>query len=431
MSADGSGNSLFDGYEAYRGIDQDHLKDVLKNGTVALDTNVLLDLYRYGKVAREQIFSVLSAISSSGSLFMPAQVQREFWRRRDDVVREMAALNSVAGLREARKKAIAEIGSWGKRTMAISDADKLAADFEEVFKKAISQIGHGEGALNLRGALKDVEQDPIVQKLLELFDKRVGSPYSSERFAELVSAGCRRFESKIPPGYMDAAKSANPEAGTGDYLLWEQLIERATGDGKDVLLVTRDSKEDWWRLDADGEPIGPRVELIHEMMERASVRLVMAQPGGLLSAAADAFSVDVDESTLDDAARFSEEEEAVSVGWDRAAFESLLCRLVETGNEAQATVLGEASRTPMGFVTRSRVYEIGGYDQGRLLVGFTRPIQTAIRALVSSGELPDGIEFPLHAKYSKPGKADGFFMPRSVTESLSRESPLDPPSDDE
>ncbi|WP_431917722.1 PIN-like domain-containing protein [Micromonospora wenchangensis] len=411
---------IFDGFEGYRKVERPALDRVLQSGIIALDTNLLLDLYRYSKSAREQVFTALEAVPAA--LFMPAQVQKEFWRNRDQVIREVLVTNSVSGIREARKKASSELASWGTRTMSESDAKELQDLLESTFKQVIGRVEQGGSGLKLQAALRDVKDDPVLGRLAALFAGRVGRPFTSERLTELVAAGRQRYARKVPPGYMDADKPGQQEEGTGDYLVWEQLIQRASAEGKDLLFVTRDRKEDWWRLDAAREPIGPRVELINEMADRAGVGFYMTVPEDFLEAASEAFQVEVSESTLDTTERLAEEPEPEGpLPWSRELFDTLLARLEESGYPLRAKVMREAALDPKGFVPRERVYELGEYSEGRLLVGFTRPVIGAMRDLVTTGSLPEGLEPALRAHYLRPGKAEGFVVPRSVVESMGRE----------
>ncbi|MER5703391.1 PIN domain-containing protein [Micromonospora sp. NPDC002296] len=420
MSDQGKLSGLFDGFESYRNVERADLNGVLRSGIVALDTNLLLDLYRYSKDAREQVFSALEAVAPA--LFMPAQVQREFWRNRDEVIRRVIATNSVAGLQEARKKALAEMDSWATRTMPGSEAVDKRALLEKAFGEAIAYVKKGGSGLNLRAALKNVDEDTVLDKLLALFNGRVGRPFDAERQADLVAIGRQRFASRVPPGYMDADKPEQQEEGTGDFLLWEQLIQHAAAEKKDLLFVTRDRKEDWWRLDATREPIGPRVELVNEMAERAGVGFFMAVPEEFLEAASAAFHVEVSQRTLDTTERLAGETEPDGpMPWSWEQFEILLSRLEESGYPLRAKVLREAAEDPNGFVPRQRVYELGKYPEDRLLVGFTRPIMGAVRDLVASGSLPEGLEPALRAHYLRPGKAEGFVVPRSIVESVGGE----------
>ncbi|MGC5384576.1 PIN-like domain-containing protein [Micromonospora chalcea] len=415
MSDQASLGGLYDGFEGYRNVERAGLDQVLRTGIVALDTNLLLDLYRYSKNARMQVLSALEAVAPA--LFMPAQVQKEFWRNRDDVIRRVIATNSFAGLQEARKKALAEVDSWAARTTPGAEADEQRVLLDKAFAEVIGWVKRGGSGLNLRAALRDVAEDPVLGKLRELFEHRVGRPFPSERLVELIAVGRQRFARRMPPGYMDADKPEQQEEGTGDFLLWEQLIQHAAVQRKDLLFVTRDRKEDWWRLDAAREPIGPRVELINEMSERAGVGFFMAVPEDFLAAASAAFDVDVSESTLDTTERLAEgPEQDGPRPWTRAQFEILMSRLEESGYPLRAAVLREAAQDPRGFLPRKRVYELGEYPEGRLLVGFTRPVIGATRDLVATGGLPEGLEPALRARYVRSGKADGFVVPRSIVD---------------
>lgn len=353
---------------------------------------------------------------------MPAQVQTEFWRNRDEVMREVIATNSVGGIKEAHKKAVGEISAWGTRTMSSSVAAELRTLLDGAFKTVIGRIDQVGKGSNFRDALRDSSKDQVLAQLEALFDGRVGEPFAAERFAELVVAGRERFARRLPPGYLDAEKVDQQEEGTGDYLIWEQLIAYAAAERKDLLFVTRDRKEDWWRLDAAREPIGPRVELIKEMADRAGVGFFMVLPQDFLELAAEAFKVEVSESTLDTTERMAEEPEPEGpLPWTRELFETLLSRLEEWNYPLRVEVLREAAQDPKGFIPRKRIYELGEYRDERLLVGFTRPVIGAMRDLEATGALPEGLEPALRAHYLRPGKAEGFVVPRSIVESVGDE----------
>jgi len=429
MPSDGELQSLWDGFEIYDDPKSDEIGNVLHDGIVALDTNILLHLYKCGANARSQIFDVLDAVS--GNLFMPAQVQAEFWRNRDDVIREVITTSSLAGLRDAQKKALAEIKAWRRRTMSTVEADELAEDLEKLFRRVLNRVSSDDGGrgINLKAALSSARDDAILQRLLNLFESRVGLPYDPETFKAYVVEGRERFEKRTPPGYMDGHKQGQSEEGVGDYLVWEQLIDRASTTGKDVLLVTDDEKEDWWRLDAGGEPIAPRVELIQEMRHRANVNFYMLRRPDFLEIAGALLNVTVDESTIDDVESpdsASDSSEAISTSWTPSRLEALLLRLDDVGAGNQAKVLRYAAGPGSGFISRDKVYELTKYSKDRLLVGFTKPAVTATRYLQSLGQLPEGLDNALEASYQRPGKAEGFKVPESIVEALRELSPENP-----
>lgn len=107
----------------------------------------------------------------------------------------------------------------------------------------------------------------------------MGPPLSDADSREAVKEAERRAKEKVPPGYMDAAKG-NANAA-GDYLVWVQILREARHQRTDVLLITANLKEDWWRR-AQGQVRGPRPELVAEMRREAQVSLFMLPPRELL-----------------------------------------------------------------------------------------------------------------------------------------------------
>jgi hypothetical protein len=406
--------NLWDGFEHYGKPKLEDVGRVLQAGIVAIDTNVLLHLYKCGATARGQIFDVLQAIAES--LFMPAQVQHEFWRKRDGVIREVVTTSSLSGLRDAWKRASSEVKSWGRRTMSTTEADELHNELDVLFKKVLSRVSSDDAGkgINLKAALRGAEDDEIFGRLLEIYRARIGQPYAKEEFDAYIRRGSERFDKSIPPGYMDAWKQNQVEEGVGDYLIWEQLIDRAAEVKKDVLFVTDDEKEDWWRLGGDGEPIAPRVELMEEMEGRAGVKLYMLTRQSFLTLAKEFLPVTVDDSTIDEPTPPDITEEPTA--WTTGRLEALLVRLSEVGAGNQGRTLRYAAGPGSGFIPRQKVYDVCGFSPDRSLVGFTKPVVNATWHLQRMEELPEDLEAAFEAVYSKPGTADGFRVPDSIVE---------------
>lgn len=104
--------------------------------------------------------------------------------------------------------------------------------------------------------------------------------------------------------------------------MWEQLIAQASKISQDVLFVTRDEKADWWRKCQDQRRLlGPRVELVSEMRDRAGVSYFMLRPAQFLKAATELLHVEVSERTIDDASRIVEPSPLAPLTWVDAACE--------------------------------------------------------------------------------------------------------------
>ena len=90
--------------------------------------------------------------------------------------------------------------------------------------------------------------DPVLDQLEELLAGRVTVPLDQEEWTGCITEANRRIDSEEPPGYLDADKGGSdlPEGGAGDYLVWYQTTRYAREQDRDLLIVTRDEKEDWW-----------------------------------------------------------------------------------------------------------------------------------------------------------------------------------------
>jgi PIN like domain len=155
--------------------------------------------------------------------------------------------------------------------------------------------------------------------------------FDEEAHARAVAEGMRRVTEREPPGYMD--KNKDEGAAVGDYLVWEQVLVEAEGRKCDVVFVTADVKEDWWRREA-GELRGPRLELVDELRRRADSRLFMLRPTRLLELAREVLEVIVQDESVEDADRvdrlLSDRGAApVNGGWTEAAVEAILQQLDE------------------------------------------------------------------------------------------------------
>ncbi|WP_223532036.1 PIN-like domain-containing protein [Pseudomonas sp. BF-R-30] len=205
-----------------------------------LDTNVLLDLYRFSDSAREALFKVMESLGER--LWIPYQVAAEYFENRLTVIeaQSKAYAESISGLKVAKEKF-----NSGSRHPFVSDV---------VFNQFISSYDLMIKELETKQEtyLSYVGNDVIKTKIGTLLNGRVGQPYSEERLLEVAVEGEKRYLENIPPGFQDCGKM--PEATTnklrlkkfGDLILWKQVIEKAVAANKSVILVTGEKKDDWW-----------------------------------------------------------------------------------------------------------------------------------------------------------------------------------------
>jgi hypothetical protein len=217
----------------------------------------------------------------------------------------------------------------------------------------------------------------------------------------------------VPPGYKDKGKT--DEQAAGDYLVWAQLLREAKTRRSDVLFVTGDVKEDWWRQER-GQTRGPRLELVAELRAVAGTNLYMLRPENLLRRAKTALQVEVDPASVEDVERV---DRSLSLdghgGWSREAVSTLLDDLSFRAPVQCAAIRFAADNG--GFVSREEVYELGGYDENRTLKGFTRPANRLAQEMRSSGILPEGtvdVLEPVYDPASGTGQVSGFAVAQQL-----------------
>ncbi len=246
-------------FPAYFRPDPQELNQLWTNAVFAVDANVLLNLYRYSPSTRQVLEDALQSVRDQ--LFLPHQVAREFLRNR---------LGVIAGQSKEYTTAADTISSLlgkladKKRHPFISDdllnefqrhADSLKYELEEKRDELLNRLTKDERLSFIEAA----------------FSGKTGQPYTDEELAAIANEGETRFSKRIPPGYMDAAKSSDGDdlRKYGDLILWKQLIDHSNKTEKPVILISDDSKEDWW-LEQSGRTIGPRIELREEFIRATS-----------------------------------------------------------------------------------------------------------------------------------------------------------------
>ncbi|MFF0671227.1 PIN-like domain-containing protein [Streptomyces tendae] len=299
---------IFDCDDAYRTPTSGDYRRLFEAATVVLDTNVLLNLYRSNERTRTDTFAVLKQLQER--LWIPHQVLSEFWKNRDlPSVRghhRAKARTACSALDKALRSLNDGIERWLKDVLLDTDdaakgkinghRDRIHRSLEEM-KRFIEAQAEND-ALEGTGA---THTDPVLMQLEPLLLGRIGEPMSSDEHVEAVAEAKARADTSTPPGYEDFSSKPDEQAA-GDYIIWKQIIVKASAAGRDVLLVTGDVKEDWWTLRTGSTPARPRPELRNELRKEAGVELYMMTPSQLLAEASGAFELKVDERSVNDLA---------------------------------------------------------------------------------------------------------------------------------
>ncbi|MFF0723076.1 PIN-like domain-containing protein [Micromonospora sp. NPDC003816] len=296
-------------------------------GLVVLDANVLLDLYRYTQEPRNQVLAALRMVAQQQRLWLPHQVGLEFVRNREKAVQgRLSNLSAVRRIVEDRfasaTRTVIEARNevaYLLREMAHDDqtADSLVAEISEAAVQSALKEWR-ESLTNQLSALRNAEnvtlqhvraKDPLLPQIAELFENRIGDPPVEEETRQLVHhAVTYRYPNRIPPGFADQGKGTDL-AKAGDFLLWEEIIRHAATlpQPRRVLLVSRDTKEDWYEQDDKGQPVRPWPALHDELQARSNAELLILKPKDFLHGAQTFLGAQFGEGTYEEVDRVSEE----------------------------------------------------------------------------------------------------------------------------
>jgi hypothetical protein len=152
------------------------------------------------------------------------------------------------------------------------------------------------------------------------------------------------------------------------------------------------------------------VELVAELQNACSRQLYMMRPIDLLRRSS-ALHVSVRKESVDDVERVSREFQQRAL-WTPAGVTALVERL-ETEGRDQAEVI-RAAALHGGTVSRDEVYEICGYQDDRMLRGFTLPTARITRDLQREGLVVEGVEPVLTTIYRDGTQAAAFRIPAEI-----------------
>ncbi|MCB2412291.1 hypothetical protein LGT39_05445 [Demequina sp. TTPB684] len=403
--------SLDDDFAEYEQLTDEQQVEAVREGLVVLDTNVVLNLYRYDQSAADALFAVLQLIGDR--LYVPHQVAREFWSRRRTVIRQRSKdIEEILKSLESFGQQIEEkLSFWRRRTGAPEAVSAgLFGEVDSALQGAREDIALRAGETKHE---VDTRTDAVLGRLRVVFVGKVGSKSEPSTQSADIADGLKRFDQKVPPGYGDTDKSG--EARAGDYLVWIQALREAKArQVRYLVVVTEDSEKGDWFEREGGATVGANLALVREARDYAGAQLLLVRTARLLDLSRKALDAQITEESL------SSIDQVSSSGslWTDYDIELFMERLAAYSS-LHALVVEEAAGNG-GRISRERIYEMGGFDSDRTLRGFTRPTRTVMKQLqaeeaLSSKSLPE----PLVAVYESPDSyvlASHFLVPREFVQ---------------
>lgn len=248
-----------------------------KDAVIALDTNVLLGLYRWPASTRQEIFRLLELIAPR--LWVPYHVLVEYHRNRLEAMRteHKAAQQLERDFRGAYEAFKAVVSSDGVKDRACwPDLSKKLGDTSEHIKELLT-IAKAES----NNYISPNSEDHVLAFLEKLLPGRCGArPESQEEVDAAEQEAARRFAVKMGPGYLDGEKAGDKymfdglvyDRQYGDFMVWRELLAHCSVNQiSNLLLITSDVKGDWWLDSKSVSGKRPQPELVMEMSRRGGV----------------------------------------------------------------------------------------------------------------------------------------------------------------
>jgi hypothetical protein len=348
----------FDKYQ----IGEKKESELFKKALVFFDTSALLDFYYYSNETTTEIFNkIFKALQ--GRLYITYQTEFEFLKNRKTVLqkpldsydnllkvnkihKDSGHVNRIEEIIKTSKEQLAKdlFGQFKtlKEKTAKSDKhpflnDKIFVEFENELEQLNNYIDGFESSFNSfkneverevdnkkQSLDKKLKKDDVLKHFQKFFTTT--RELKHKEIIEIIKDGEIRYRNQIPPGYLDEDEKIGFQK-YGDLIVWKQLLEQAKIDGRDVILIINDLKEDWWHFEKKEQPTAPRYELIKEFNDLTNCQFWMYTTNDFLYKSKLHIDKDIEDKTIKDVEnivrQWPDEEQIIVVDWAFAYFEEV------------------------------------------------------------------------------------------------------------
>lgn len=268
----------------YKELSQDDFKKIWAECTFVFDTNVLLDLYRLPKNSSSDLLAIFKHQKVIDRIWIPFQVKLEYNHMRYTVMEKQldkfrevteSINNVISTVNDAKKKLNTSIENLKlkKEHSVIDDTlvknddafNAFLSSFDKIKKTLVEQKAEVTATHN---------NDPVIKELSKIFKNKTGRKLTQKKLDMIYDEGEIRYANQIPPGFKDwGKKDAYVYKNTfykkkfGDLILWYEVLDYVKKENiKNLVLVTKDTKEDW--LEKRNNKEVPRYELLDELKHK-------------------------------------------------------------------------------------------------------------------------------------------------------------------
>ena len=167
-------------------------QELWEKAVFVFDTNVLLNLYRYSAKTRNSLLAAFESFKNR--IWIPYQVAYEYMNKRCEVIYETVQRY------DQFKKEIDIFTSKAVETLRLTSNDDEISELKRyLFKWLDSNKDRNLLVLS-------AEEDEILDKILTIFEGRVGEKIDDAELNVIKEEGKKRYDKAIPPGYKDDKK---------------------------------------------------------------------------------------------------------------------------------------------------------------------------------------------------------------------------------
>ncbi|MHA1331776.1 MAG: PIN domain-containing protein [Candidatus Hodarchaeales archaeon] len=262
------------------------------------DTNILLNLYRYSIDTKNTLIEIMEQIDDR--LWIPYQVGFEYHTERISVIEKQKKAydqikKKLTDFQNEIEDELLKLCNNGRHPYI--NCDDFLSELKTVIKNFFVDLDEKK-----EKHPELLDNDPIRDKLTKLFTGRICDQLDPKEKEKVINQGEDRYKKQIPPGFKDD--------GFGDLLIWFEMINHAKKRKKSIIFVTDDGKEDWW-YQYHGKTVGPRPELIKEILENAGVKFYMYSADKFMNYAKEYINSKVEQEAIEEAREIRLQEERV------------------------------------------------------------------------------------------------------------------------
>ena len=244
-----------------------------KQGTaIVLDTNVILDLARYSLYTSKNVLGIFNECADL--IWIPYRVFKEYSKNKYRVFgdlrkRYLSFENNLLSIIDASEKKLENALNssykykyFGNRALS-NDISKKMEECREIIISYKNTVGteYNEITSDSPEIIKDIEK--FISDLGT--NEQIGKEIGFKEQLEIIKEGELRYKYKLPPGFKDDKKDGMEKFG--DLFVWKEILKLPTNKNiNNIIFVTNDEKDDWWRKDKHGN-LEIRGELLDEFTE--------------------------------------------------------------------------------------------------------------------------------------------------------------------